>query len=58
MYKTNTNVRNNRNRNTIKIEDLIVGFDKNTNCKANFNANLFDVPKNQKEFGHRNRIKP
>ena len=44
----------------VRIEDLIINPDKSSNCKSNFNhsINLVDIPKNQKEFGHRKRIKP
>jgi hypothetical protein len=46
------------NTRPIRIEDFIVDCDKKTNQKSNCNLNSYDIPKNQKEFGHRKRIKP
>jgi hypothetical protein len=39
----------------LKIEDII-GDKKNKSNKNN--SHIFDIPKNQKEFGHKKRIKP
>jgi len=44
---------NKNNYQKLKIEDLIDNTNKNNSCRI-----LFEVPKNQKEFGHKKRIKP
>lgn len=39
----------------LRIEDII--SDKTNNSTKN-NSNSYEIPKNQKEFGHKKRIKP
>lgn len=43
------------NSQKLKIEDII-GDNKNKSNKNN--CYTYDIPKNQKEFGHKKRIKP
>ena len=58
MSKSDTNTNTDTNTKPMRIEDLIVCCNNKTNSKSNFNLNSNDIPKNQKEYGHRKRIKP